>query len=100
MSGPPEVVMNDKIRPPIRVLVIDDEAPVLDAYQQIFAPPTEDPSARRNLGAKLLGREEPRSGARLAAGALKFDVEFRTGAELGGAAVQEALLAGRPFAVA
>ena len=92
--------MNDKARPPIRVLVIDDEGPVLDAYQQIFAAPSEDPSARRNLGAKLFGREEARPGARLAAGALKFDVEYRTGAELGVAAVQEALLAGRPFAVA
>jgi len=46
--------MNDKVRPPIRVLVIDDEAPVLDAYQQIFAAPTEDPSARRNLGPSSL----------------------------------------------
>src|SRR5580692_7831840 len=97
---PPEVVMNDKARPPIRVLVIDDEAPVIDAYQQIFAAPPEDVSARKNLGAKLFGRDEERPSARLSAGALKFDVEYRNGAELGVAAVQDALQSGRPFAVA
>ena len=83
----------------IRVLVADDEPAVLDAYRQIFGSSVTlfGADARRNLGAKLFGREEPKSANR--APIVRFDPEFCTGAEAAVAAVESALAADRPFAV-
>jgi diguanylate cyclase (GGDEF)-like protein len=89
-------------RPPIRVLVVDDEADVLDAYRQIFAGPADDGAsdARRRLGAKLFGGTgEPGQRARLPTAALTFEPEFCQSAETAVAAVRAALAADRPFAV-
>ena len=93
--------MAEPARAPIRVLVVDDEAAVRDAYRQIFTEPNEGTqnSARRSLGAKLFGREEVGRPVRLTAATLTFEPEFCDGAEPAVAAVKAALDAQRPFAV-
>lgn len=97
--------MSETVNPPIRVLVVDDEPSIIDAYRQIFSGPSEDAAAaRRNLGAKLFG---PGTGAggqaavrRLPSNTLSFDAVYCKGAEAAVEAVREALAADRPFAVA
>ena len=81
---------------PLRILVADDEEPVLDAYREIFAgvSTTAETGAFRELRAKLLGSTAPNP-----APAALFEVEYCRGAELAVAAVQAALAAGRPFSV-
>ena len=81
---------------PLRILVADDEEPVLDAYREIFAgvSTTAETGAFRELRAKLLGSTVPNP-----APAALFEVEYCRGAELAVAAVQAALAAGRPFSV-
>jgi len=87
---------------PIRVLVVDDEPAVIDAYRQIFTGPGEGATAaaRRNLGAKLFGVAQPAARTRLPSALLTFDAVYCAGAEAAVAAVREALAADRPFAVA
>jgi diguanylate cyclase (GGDEF)-like protein len=95
--------MSDTANPPIRVLVVDDEPSIIDAYRQIFTGPSEDAAAaRRNLGAKLFGAGAGAPGTvrRLPSNALSFDAVFCKGAESAVEAVREALAADRPFAVA
>lgn len=94
--------MTDQGNPPIRVLVVDDEPPIIDAYRQIFSGPSEDTSsARRVLGAKLFGGGNGQTARlRLPSHAIRFDAVFCRGAEPAVAAVREALAADRPFAVA
>jgi diguanylate cyclase (GGDEF)-like protein len=96
------MTMSDNAKPLIRVLVVDDEPSIIDAYRQIFSGPSEDAAvARRNLGAKLFG---PSGGQgtrpRLPSNALSFDAVFCKGAEAAVAAVREAMAAEQPFAVA
>ena len=81
---------------PLRILVADDEEPVLDAYREIFAgvSTTAETGAFRELRAKLLG-----STVLNPAPAALFEVEYCRGAEPAVAAVQAALAAGRPFSV-
>ena len=81
---------------PLRILVADDEEPVLDAYREIFAgvSTTAETGAFRELRAKLLGSTVPNP-----APAALFEVEYCRGAEPAVAAVQAALAAGRPFSV-
>jgi len=87
--------------PPIRVLVVDDEPSIIDAYRQIFTGPSEDAAAaRRNLGAKLFGGSQGPVRLRLPSNALSFDAVYCKGAEAAVSAVKEALAADRPFAVA
>jgi len=94
--------MADPNRAPIRVLVVDDEAEIRDAYRQIFSEPEPGAQndARRKLGAKLFGGDEPRKVERLPNGALTFDAEYCDGAEAAVEAVKKALDAKQPFAVA
>ncbi len=94
--------MAEPTRPPIRVLVVDDEAPIRDAYRQIFSDPHNDThnDARRTLGAKLFGAEASTRPDRPMSVALSFDPVFCEGAEAAVAAVKEALHANQPFAVA
>jgi diguanylate cyclase (GGDEF)-like protein len=93
--------VSDTTRAPIRVLVVDDEPEVRDAYRQIFCEPGEDAQsvARRTLGAKLFGGEEARRPDRQPTTTMTFDPEFCDGAEAAVAAVKSALDAERPFAV-
>jgi diguanylate cyclase (GGDEF)-like protein len=88
-------------RAPIRVLVVDDEPEVREAYRQIFASPAEgtQSAARRSLGAKLFGRDEAKAPARQANPALSFEAEFCDSAESAVAAVRASLTALRPYAV-
>ncbi len=68
--------------PPIRVLVVDDEPTVIDAYRQIFTGPDEDTAAaRRNLGAKLFGGGQAAPRLRSASTSFSFDAVFCKGAE-------------------
>ncbi len=89
-------------RSPIRVLVVDDEADVLDAYRQIFTGPEDDAASasRRRLGAKLFGASgEPEQRVRQSAAALTFEPEFCRSAEAAVTAVRDGVAADRPFAV-
>ena len=98
--------MSDTVNPPIRVLVVDDEPSIIDAYRQIFTGPSEDAAAaRRNLGAKLFGASNAAGAApapvrRLPSNAISFDAVYCKGAEAAVEAVREALAVDRPFAVA
>ena len=94
--------MAEPARTPIRVLVVDDEAAIRDAYRQIFDEPQpgSQSDARRSLGAKLFGDEAARQPARASNAALSFDAVYCEGAEAAVAAVQAALDANQPFAVA
>ena len=93
--------MSDNSRPPIRLLVVDDEPAVIDAYRHVLLGPGEmaAAAARRNLGAKLFGKDDSKASGRLPTSAVTFDPEFRTSAEAAVAAVEEALAANQPFAV-
>ncbi len=90
-------------RQPIRVLVVDDEQAVLDAYRQVLgkaARSSADREAMDELRAKLFVAG---AGAPAAVGSLpqrnQFEPVFCNGAEAAVAAVREACGAGRPFAV-
>lgn len=89
-------------RAPIRVLVVDDEAAIRDAYRQIFSDPEPEArnDARRKLGARLFGDDVPKVPARLPSAALSFEVVYCESAEAAVAAVKDALHAKQPFAVA
>ena len=90
-------------REPIRVLVVDDEQAVLDAYRQVLGRPRRNPDreALDELRAKIFLAS---AGAAVAAGstpqAPQFEPVFCSGAEAAVAAVREACGADRPFAVA
>jgi diguanylate cyclase (GGDEF)-like protein len=93
--------MTENGNPPIRVLVVDDEPAIVDAYRQIFSGPSEDAAAaRRNLGAKLFGAAASVTRLRLPSNALTFEAVYCQGAEAAVAAVRDALSADKPFAVA
>jgi len=97
--------MSDTPNPPIRVLVVDDEPSIIDAYRQIFTGPAgEAAAARRNLGSKLFGAGAGAAGQpaarRLPSNTLSFDAVYCKGAEAAVEAVRESLAADRPFAVA
>jgi diguanylate cyclase (GGDEF)-like protein len=93
--------MADSTRAPIRVLVVDDEAAMRDAYRQIFTEPEPNAQndARRSLGAKLFGGDAKEQAKRLPTATLSFDAEYCDGAEAAVAAVERALDAKQPFAV-
>jgi diguanylate cyclase (GGDEF)-like protein len=94
--------VSENKRAPIRVLVVDDEPAVLDAYREIFiAAPAEGAgaAARRRLGARLFGTAQPKAAVRPLSSAVVFDPEFCQGAEAAVAAVQQALAVNRPFAL-
>lgn len=93
--------MTEPTRTPIRVLVVDDEPEIREAYRQIFSSPDDGAqnSARRSLGAKLFGRDASRQQDRPSPAAMNFDAQFCDGAEAAVAAVKKALEANQPFAV-
>ena len=70
--------MPDTARPPIRVLIVDDEAAILDAYRHVFTAGGEraDPVARRALGAKLFGGDEASVVSRPPSTTVVFEPEF------------------------
>ena len=94
--------MSDRSRSPIRVLVVDDESDVRDAYRQILleADVNRDLAAFRDLRTRLFRKPD---GAALAARpptrGPTFDPTFCDGAEAAVAAVKQALSQEQPFAV-
>jgi diguanylate cyclase (GGDEF)-like protein len=94
--------VSDRSRSPIRVLVVDDEADVRDAYRQILleADVTRDLAAFRDLRTRLFRKPDDAAAPQpSAARAATFDPVFRDGAESAVAAVREALAQEQPFAV-
>ena len=95
--------MSDKKKPPIRVLIADDEAEVRDAYRQILseADMSSETAVFHNLRDRLFAKNMPEQMARsLSAGETTFVPVFCEGAEAAVAAVRAALAADDPFAVA
>jgi CheY-like chemotaxis protein len=90
--------MSTPVKPPIRILVADDEPAVLDAYCDVFAStaPAAGANALRDLKAKLFGAA-PRAAP--AAATPSFDVYCCRGAEQAVAAARAALADGQPFSV-
>ena len=87
---------------PIRVLVVDDEQPVLDSYRQVLnaAPPSADRAVLDQLRARLfMAGGDPALMAPVPPAQPAFDTVYCRGAEAALAAVRESNAAGRPFAV-
>jgi diguanylate cyclase (GGDEF)-like protein len=95
--------MQENARPPIRVLVVDDEPAVLDAYRQVLAAlaTRADRAAIDELRTKLfLAGGGTSMGGKPAVQARAFDTVYCSSAEEAVAAVRDACAAKRPFAVA
>src|ERR1700733_11903257 len=94
--------MTDQLRTPVRVLVVDDEADIRDAYRQIFQDTevSQDTAGFRELSARLFSKTGGAAapGRRLSRGA-SFAPVFCEQAEGAVAAVEEALAQEQPFAV-
>jgi diguanylate cyclase len=94
--------MADQRKIPIRVLIVDDEADIRDAYRQSLLQPVVSKAGAglRNLQARLFNKAETSPAAGTAAGhATTFDPVFCDQAEAAVAAVEQALAANQPFAV-
>ncbi len=93
--------MNDTTREPMRVLVVDDESAIRDAYRQIFDDPELQlrNTARLTLGKKLFGSESAKPSRRASSSKMHFEAEYCDDAESAVAAVQAALEQARPHAV-
>ena len=87
---------------PIRVLIVDDEAEIRDAYREILvdSDPSQEMAGFRELRSRLFRKAPSESGrTRTAARSVTFDAVFRDQAEAGVAAVKEGLDRNEPFAV-
>jgi diguanylate cyclase (GGDEF)-like protein len=93
--------MEDKTRSAIRVLVVDDEPEVRDAYRQIFleVDVRRDIAGFHELRDKLFSAAPPRASPRTHEVATSFEPVFCDQAEAAVAAVREALAKEQPFAV-
>jgi diguanylate cyclase len=87
---------------PVRILVVDDEEQVRDAYRQVLleADVSQDLAAFHDLRARLFkpagpAQQPPRPRAR----STVFEPQFCSNAEEAVAAVRDSLLAEKPFAV-
>ncbi|MFI4866576.1 MAG: putative bifunctional diguanylate cyclase/phosphodiesterase [Steroidobacterales bacterium] len=92
--------MSERNQAPIRVLVVDDEADVCDAYRQILlqADVSRDLAAFHDLRTRLFRNADAAPAQATSRGAT-FDPVFCDGAEAAVAAVKEALAVEQPFAV-
>ena len=93
--------MTESIRPPIRILVVDDEAEVIEAYRRTLVAPDVHPddAESRRLGAKLFQNSDATRRAPRPTSVITFDPIFCNGAEAAVEAVRTALAEDRPFAV-
>ncbi len=95
--------MADPNPTPVRVLVVDDEAEVRDAYRQILLEHevTQEMAGFRELRSRLFHKKNPGDTARQRspARAAGFEPVFCDGAEAAVAAVKESLARNQPFAV-
>ena len=92
--------MSERSQTPIRVLVVDDEADVRDAYRQILlqADVSRDLAAFHDLRTRLF-RSADAAPVQPASRGATFDPVFCDGAEAAVAAVKDALAVEQPFAV-
>ena len=93
--------MADQIRNTVRVLVVDDEPDIRDAYRQILLETdvSQDIAGFRELRARLFAKTPAAPQAQAQARAASFDPVFCEQAEAAVTAVQEALALQQPFAV-
>jgi diguanylate cyclase len=87
---------------PIRVLVVDDEAEIRDAYRQILldSDASQEIAGFRELRSRLFKKSPSESArTRTAVSSVVFDTVFCDQAEAGVAAVREGLARNEPFAV-
>jgi diguanylate cyclase (GGDEF)-like protein len=93
--------VSQRSRTPIRVLVVDDEEDVREAYRQILleADVNRDLAAFRDLRIRLFHKPEATPPAAAPARGATFDPVFSDGAEAAVAAVKQALAQEQPFAV-
>jgi diguanylate cyclase (GGDEF)-like protein len=94
--------MTDKIQTPVRVLVVDDESDIRDAYRQILLETevSQDIAGFRELRARLFAKNSSAAApARSLPRVATFDPVFCEQAEVAVAAVREALAQEQPFAV-
>jgi diguanylate cyclase (GGDEF)-like protein len=95
--------MKSNPKPQIRILVVDDEQPVLDAYRLVLdsAAAGADRAALDQLRTRLfIAGGDPALMARIPAPHQPFDAVYCASAEAAIAAVREACAIDRPFAVA
>jgi diguanylate cyclase len=86
----------------IRVLVVDDEAEIRDAYRQILvdSDASQEIAGFRELRSRLFRKTPTESGrSRTLSRSVTFDAVFCDQAEAGVAAVKESLARNEPFAV-
>jgi diguanylate cyclase len=94
--------MTNQKRIPIRVLIVDDEADIRDAYRQSLLEPgvTRDSASFHDLQARLFNNAEVSpSPATSPAHSTTFDPVFCDQADTAVAAVEQALAQDQPFAV-
>jgi diguanylate cyclase (GGDEF)-like protein len=94
--------MPDQKRLPIRVLIVDDEADIRDAYRQILHQPeaTTKRTGFRDLRARLFNKTEGNpSPATTPAPSTTFDPVCCDQADAAAVAVEQALAQNQPFAV-
>jgi diguanylate cyclase len=93
--------MSDPKQTPIRVLIVDDEAEVRDAYRQILldSEASQEMAGFHELRNRLFRNAAPAGRERSAARGQTFDTVFCDQAEAAVAAVREALAHNQPFAV-
>ena len=93
--------MSEHTRAPVRVLVVDDEADVLDAYREILSSSNEPAGVaqRRELAARLFEHATPSPARPRPAVRAAFDADYCSSAEAAVAAVRVALEQGRPYAI-
>jgi diguanylate cyclase (GGDEF)-like protein len=94
--------MAENKRPPIRVLIVDDEPDIRDAYRQILREPGAGTSTRglRDLQARLFGKAEANGSTAVAPErTVSFDPVFCDQADAAVVAVEQAVAQNQPFAV-
>ena len=93
--------MADPKQTPIRVLVVDDEAEVRDAYRQILTDSevSQEMAGFRELRSRLFNKNETAPTRAARRPTTSFDPVFCDQAEAAVEAVKEALAANQPFAV-
>src|SRR2546421_9678086 len=94
--------MPEQSRTTIRVLVVDDEPGIRDAYRQILAESdvSQEVEGFRELRSRLFSRNAPeRRGAKARSHGTTFEPVFCDQAAAAVAAVKEALAHNQPFAV-
>ncbi len=94
--------MTDQKRRPIRVLIVDDEGDIRDAYRQSLGGVAAgtNRAAFRELQARLFNKAEGSLSPTTAAPSTTFDPVFCDQADAAVVAVEQALAQNQPFAVA